>query len=75
MNVIFILMLYDGGKRSTVTKYGTCMLQSRNNQQQEVKKRPIRCDHDLVLRQEIIFILPSRNIEQNNVEEKKLQLA
>ena len=50
MNVLFILMLYDGGKRSTLTKYGTCLLQSRNNQQQEGKKRPIRCDHDLVLR-------------------------
>ena len=42
--------------------------QSTNNQQQEGKKRPIRCDHGLVF--SII-----RNIEENFVEEEKLQLA
>ena len=39
MNVLFML-LYDGGERSTVTKYGTCMLSKHEQPTARGKKAP-----------------------------------
>ena len=45
-----MLMFYDGGERSTVTKYGTvACYQNTSKQQQEGKECPILYDHGLVL--------------------------
>ena len=66
MNVLFMLMFYDGGERSTVTKNGTRML-SKHEQPTGRGKKALN-----TLRPWFSII---RNIEQNFVEEKKLQLA
>ena len=46
MNMLFMLMFYDGGERSTVTKYRTCghaiKARATNNKRE---KSAIRCDH------------------------------
>ena len=66
MNVLFMLMFYDGGERSTVPKCETCMLSKHEQPTARGKKEPN------TLRPWFSII---RNIEQNFVEEKKLRLA
>ena len=66
MNVLFMLMFYDEGERSTVTKYGACILSKHEQPTARGKKAPNTL-------QPWFSII--RNTEQNFVEEKKLQLA
>ena len=66
MNVLCMLMFYDGGERSTITKCETCMLSKHEQPTARGKKAPntVRSRFSII-----------RNIEQNFVEEKKLRLA
>ena len=61
-----MLMFYDGGERSAVTKCKTCMLSKHEQPTARRKKEPN------TLRPWFSII---RNIEQNLIEEKKLRLA
>ena len=40
INVLFMLMFYDGGERSTVNKYGTCVLSKHEQSIARGKKAP-----------------------------------
>ena len=66
MNVLCMLMFYDRGERSKVTKCETCMLSKHEEPTARGKKVPN------TLRPWFSII---RNIEQSFVEEKKLRLA
>ena len=62
MNMLFMVMFYDGGERSTVTKYTTCghVIKARATNSKREKSAQYVATMVSIIR---------------NIEEKKLQLA